>query len=150
VDLSTPSERSIAALRDEVNAMVGHAVTRQGIYLINSTKRIVWDTVKEAHSGEYGPIGPVFATYKGERERFAHQPVEDQIRPSATKVPYLLYLIGGEISNCKAYDIAPCVILEGYECKVHLIPLFGMEQSHKEAAIENQEWHQICHIGDAR
>jgi hypothetical protein len=66
VDLSTLSERRTAALREVVNEMVGHAVSRQGIHLINSMKGVVRGVIKEINSGESCTEGPVFGTYEEE------------------------------------------------------------------------------------
>jgi hypothetical protein len=77
VDLSTLSEKRSAALREVISEMVGHAFTRQGIYLINSLKGVVCQVIKENGTGETSNEGPTLGTYDGEQSLFQYQPKEN-------------------------------------------------------------------------
>jgi hypothetical protein len=159
VDLTTPLEKRSPVLREVVNEMVGHALSCQGKILVNSLQGIVREVVKENKSGETSNQGPTFGTYDGERSLFKYQPKEDQIQFPSTKVQYVLYPIGGSVSECQFYDDPPRIIPEGFRCEVQLVlvastepPRFETPKQHdqqltlggttkaKDTASENQEW----------
>ena len=92
LDLSMPSEEWSAALRQEMNYIIHHALLRQSEVLINSMEGLVGRVVKSVLEGKYAPTGLTFGSDRNER-RFYTQPLEPmQISaPEGTRAEYIVY-----------------------------------------------------------
>jgi hypothetical protein len=77
VDLSTPIEERMRALRQEVKYMVAHSLHQHSQSLVNTLERIAVRVVQEIMKHQYSPTGPALGSHKGE--------LPSQSRPA---VPY--------------------------------------------------------------
>jgi hypothetical protein len=66
VDLSTPLEDRIRALRQEVNYMVAHSLHRHSESLVNAFEHVVLRMFQEIMKHQYSPMGPTLGSHKGE------------------------------------------------------------------------------------
>jgi hypothetical protein len=66
VDLSTPMEERMRALRQEVNYVVAHWLHQHSESLVNTLERVAVRVVQEIMKHQYSPIGPALGSHKGE------------------------------------------------------------------------------------
>jgi hypothetical protein len=118
VDLSTPTEERMRALRQEVNYMVAHSLHRHSESLVNTLERVAVRVVQEIMKHQYSPTGPALGSHKGELPSLARPPV-----PYAFAAPekynslaYVIYDVGGGPADYHFFSEPPKEVPHGYIC----------------------------------
>jgi hypothetical protein len=75
VDLSTPTEERMRALRQKVNYMVAHSLHPHFESLVNTLERVAVRVVQEIMRYQYSPTGPALGSHKGELPSQTRPPV---------------------------------------------------------------------------
>jgi hypothetical protein len=118
VDLSTPTEECMRALRQEVNYMVAHSLHRHSESLVNTLERVAVCVVQEIMKHQYSPTGPALGSHKGELPSQSRPPVpyafatpEQQNSPA-----YVIYKVGGDLVDHQFFSEPPKEVPHGYVC----------------------------------
>jgi hypothetical protein len=118
VDLSTPSEDRIRALRQEVNYVVAHSLHRHSESLVNAFERVALRVVREFMKHQYSPTGPALGSYKGELLFQARPPLPYALAAAKShgSPAYVVYKVGGDPVDHQFFSVPPKEIPHGYMC----------------------------------
>jgi hypothetical protein len=118
VDLSTPTEERMRALRQEVNYMVAHSLHQHSESLVNTLERVVVRLVQEIMKYQYSQTGPALGSHKGELPSQTRPPV-----PYAFAAPeqhsslaYVMYRVEGDHADHQFFSEPPKEVPQGYVC----------------------------------
>jgi hypothetical protein len=118
VDLSTPTEEHMRALRQEVNYMVAHSLHQHSESLVNTLEHVAVRVVQEIMKHQYSPIGPVLGSHRGELPSQARPPVPYTFAaPEQHNSPtYVIYKVGGDPADHQFFSEPPREVPHGYVC----------------------------------